>query len=351
MGEIDLKAPPPQDPLDPQILKKIDDLLSMVVGDEQTNRDLAREMIVTALKSVKSKIDRGDMKLMNRSMRELRYAFKVLGQYRDRRKVTVFGSARTTPDDPVYRECVTFARKLQRRGFMVVTGAGPGIMEAGNQGAGRENSIGINIRLPFEQEPNRIVAGSPRYVECRYFFTRKLLLAKEADAGAFFAGGFGTQDEAFELLTLIQTGKAEMIPVVMVDVHGGRYWRDWKAYVVKDMLKTEKISAEDMHLFKICQSADEACKEIFQFYRNYHSMRYVHKKLVLRVLRAPEPPELRSLEKEFKDIIVRGPITVSEALPEEREEEAVLRLPRVIFEFDRMHYGRLRQLINRLNEI
>lgn len=347
--EIDLKPHPPRDPMDPEILQRIDKLVHTVVGTGQENRDLAREMIVTSLKSVKSRLGRGDMKLLNRALRELRYAFKVLGQFQHRRKVTIFGSARARPSDPIYRQTLAFARQLRRRGYMIVTGAGPGIMQAGNQGAGQEHSIGINIQLPFEQRPNPFVDSSRQYLQCRYFFTRKLLLAKEADAAVFFPGGFGTQDEAFELLTLIQTGKAEMIPIIFVDVPRGRYWKDWLAYIRKHLLRGNKISPEDMHLFTLTNSARHACGTVLRFYRNYHSMRYIDKWLVLRIQRSPDPASLKRLTRAFSDIIVKGGLASTRAFPEEWDDEHTVHLPRIVFHFDRIHFGRLRQFIDRLN--
>ncbi len=341
-----------QNLFDPVVLGLIDRLIDDTLGSQALpeNRDLAREMIVTALKSIRSPIGRGDLKLLNQSMRELRYAFKVFSAYRGRRKVTMFGSARTRPSHPEYRQARTFARRLRENGIMVITGAGPGIMRAGNEGAGRDFSFGINIRLPFEQAPNEFVAGDPKHIQCRYFFTRKLLLAKEADAAAFFPGGFGTHDEAFELLTLIQTGKAALIPMVFVDAEGGTYWRDWMRYLKKHMITPGRVSDEDMSLFLVTDSVDEALNEILGFYKNYHSMRYVGSTLVIR-LKAPLPEaSLVPLGRAFKDVI-DGAIEQRGALPEEIGEPELASLPRLVMAFDRRHYGRLRQLIDAINKI
>ena len=343
---------PEQDLYNPRVLERIDRLIDDVLGSRALpdNRDLAREMIVTALKSIRTPIGRGDLKLLNQAMRELRYAFKVFSPYRGRRKVTLFGSARTKPSHPEYRQARAFAKRLKDNNWMVITGAGPGIMRAGNEGAGRENSFGINIRLPFEQEPNEFIAGDPKHIQCRYFFTRKTLLAKEADAAAFFPGGFGTHDEGFELLTLIQTGKAALIPLVFVDAPGGRYWKDWLDFVKRDLLKPGRVSEEDMHLVKVTDNFEEAVSEILGFYRFYHSMRYVGPKLVIRVLAPLAEAKLKRLNRDFKDVL-KGRIEQRAALPEESGEPDLAVLPRLVMEFDRKHYGRLRQLVNAVNEV
>ena len=301
---------------------------------------MVRQLIVTALKVEHSQLDRGDAKILSRAMRELRYGFRIFKDYRDKRKVTIFGSARTPKHDPEYKEALHFAKQMAKHGFMAITGAGPGIMQAGNEGAGKDNSFGINIRLPFEQAANEFIFKDPRFIDCRFFFTRKLMFLKEASAAAFFPGGFGTHDEAMETLTLVQTGKCDMIPLVFVDKAGGDYWKDWQKYVEKQLLKPGKISPDDIHLYKLTDSADEAVQEILRFYKNYHSMRFVKDLLVIRMLKSPSKSLLEKLNAEFKDICVKGAIASSPVYPEETDS---LELPRIAFQFNRMHYGRLRQ--------
>src|SRR5919197_632976 len=216
--------------------------------------ELVKQIKDTADKLLRDHANRGDVKLLSTALRELRYAFKVFAPVRHRRKVTVFGSARTPPDNPAYKQAVEFGKKIAHEGFMVVTGAASGIMEAGHIGAERENSIGVNILLPFEQEANAIIAGDVKLMHLKYFFTRKLLFVKESDAIALFPGGFGTQDEGFEVLTLVQTGKSHLFPIVMVDEPGGDYWRRWLAFVEEALVKRGLISPSDLALFKVTDS-------------------------------------------------------------------------------------------------
>jgi uncharacterized protein (TIGR00730 family) len=336
------------DAWDPRIQKQIDALIELAapaVRDED-NRDLVRQMIVTAMKVEHSQILRGDAKILSRAMRELRYGFRIFKDYRDRRKVTMFGSARTPKDSPEYRQALNFARHMAKNGFMIITGAGPGIMKAGNEGAGKNNSFGINIKLPFEQAANEFISKDPRFIDCRFFFTRKLMFIKETSAVAYFPGGFGTHDEAMETLTLVQTGKCDLIPLVFIDVPGGDYWRDWYKYMDKHLIRTGKISPEDKCLFRITDNVDEAAKSILQFYRNYHSMRFVKDVLVIRLLKSPTEAILRRLNLEFKDICIKGSIVSSPVYPEETDNRE---LPRISFLFNRTSYGRLRLLIDRLN--
>ena len=244
------------------------------VGAEQ----LVQQLKETADKLIRDQANRGDIKLLTTALKELRYAFKVFAPYRNQRKVTVFGSARLPSDHPAYHQAVLFSRKIVEAGFMVITGAASGIMEAGHVGAGRENSIGVNILLPFEQEANAIIAGDIKLMHLKYFFTRKLLFVKESDAIALFPGGFGTQDEGFEVLTLVQTGKSHLFPIVMVDEPGGDYWKRWQSYIEDVLLARRMISPADLTLYKVTDSVDEAVAEITGFYRVYHSMRYVKRR-------------------------------------------------------------------------
>ncbi|MBL8022698.1 MAG: LOG family protein [Elusimicrobia bacterium] len=336
---------------DPEITAQIDALVKRArVTDvpEEDISDLVREIVVTALKTQHSQLRRGEAKILSRAMRELRFGFRVFGPYRHRRKVTIFGSARTRPADVDYKQARAFARKMVQRGFMVITGAGPGIMQAGNQGAGAENSFGINIRLPYEQGTNVYVDRGERFIDCRFFFTRKLMFVKEANAVAIFPGGFGTHDEGMEVLTLVQTGKADPMPIVFIDTPGGSYWKDWEFYVRKHLLKKGKIAEEDFNLFRVTDSIGKAADEIAHFYHNYHSVRYVRDRMVIRLTRPIPQVNLDVLEKDFKDILLKGAHFVNQgALPEEAE---FLELPRLVFPFNRFNFGRLRLLINALNE-
>jgi uncharacterized protein (TIGR00730 family) len=290
----------------------------------------------------------GDLKIANAALGEMAEAFRVFRPYRHIRKITMFGSARTKPEDPVYILARELAASLAAAGWMVVTGAGPGIMAAGLEGAGREHAFGVNIRLPHEDEANPFIAQDPKLVEMRYFFTRKLMLIKESHAYAILPGGFGTQDEAFELLTLLQTGKAEPAPVVMVETPGGTYWHAWLRFVQEQAIGAGWISQEDTALFKVTNTMKEASAEILGFYRNYHSCRWVGDLLVLRVQTLPSKDELADLNTRFADIVARGSIRTASPFPPERNDHP--ELPRLAFRFDRFHYARLRMLIDAINE-
>lgn len=333
---------------DPKIQKMIEELVALArpKDAEEENQDLVRQLIVTALKTENAQLDRGDVKILARALRELRYGFRIFKDYRDRRKVTIFGSARTPKTDPDYKQTLLFASLMAKNAFMVITGAGPGIMEAGNEGAGKNNSFGINIRLPFEQAANEFIIKDPRFIDCRFFFTRKLMFLKETSAVAFFPGGFGTHDEAMETLTLVQTGKSDPMPMVFIDQPGGDYWKDWHKYVEKQLLGKRKISEEDLSLYKITDNAEAAVQEIVRFYSNYHSMRFVKDLLVIRVQKDPSAKLLAALNSEFKDICAKGSVTASKALPEETDH---LTLSRIVFQFNRLNFGRLRQMIDRIN--
>jgi uncharacterized protein (TIGR00730 family) len=308
-------------------------------------------MIQTALRLAEDHADRGDIKILNVALRELVQAFRLFAPYRGIRKVTMFGSARTTEDQPEYQQALAFAHAISRRGWMVITGAGDGIMKAGQGGAGRERSFGVNVRLPFEQPANEIIKNDSKLITFKYFFTRKLVFVKEADAIALFPGGFGTMDETFELLTLIQTGKSNPLPVVCVDSPGGDYWKAWDAYVRDVLVRRGLISPQDVSLYRVTDRVETAIAEITGFYRNYHSTRYVGEQLVMRLRQAPTEPQLARLNDEFRDILVDGPMTVGPALPEETNDHAITHLPRLVLHFNRKDIGRLRQLIDALNRL
>ncbi len=310
---------------------------------------LVQQIKETADKLLRDQTNRGDVKLLNTALKELRYAFKVLAPFRTRRKVSIFGSARIPATDPAFGQAVEFGRRIAEAGFLVITGAASGIMEAGHIGASRENSIGINILLPFEQSANAVIAGDAKLMHMRYFFTRKLLFLKESDAVALFPGGFGTQDEGFEVLTLVQTGKSHLFPIVMVDSPGGDYWKRWLDFVEGVLLKRGLISPQDLSLFKLTESVDEAVEEVLNFYRVYHSMRFVKNELVLRLTRRLSEPLLERIRTEFADIIKSGTFVQSGALPAEAGDTHLAELPRLHFHFDRHNLGRLRQLIDLIN--
>jgi hypothetical protein len=311
--------------------------------------DLIAQIKESADKLAHDQTSRGDLKILSRTLRELRYAFKVFAPFRTCRKVTIFGSARTLPEAPSYQQAVDFSRAIVAHGWLVVTGGGGGIMEAGHVGAGRANSMGLNILLPFEQAANPIITGDPKLVHMKYFFTRKLMFVKESDAMCMLPGGFGTLDEGLEVLTLLQTGKRDMVPVVFLDEPGGDYWQSFQKFVDEQLLARALISEEDLSLYKMTDSAEEAVREILDFFRVYHSMRWVHDRLVLRLHEPPDAERLERIQQDFRDILVGGPFVVGGPLPEERDEPALADLPRLIFPFNRRNYGRLRQLIDCLN--
>jgi uncharacterized protein (TIGR00730 family) len=312
------------------------------------------EIVGTAMKLLRDQTNRGDIKLINQSLKELRYALQVFAPYREVRKVSIFGSARTPTTHPDYIAAADFARKMVSRDWMVITGAGGGIMEAGHGGAGRQPSFGLAIRLPFEQKTNEFIEGDAKLVNFKYFFTRKLMFVRGSHAIAVFPGGFGTMDEGFEVLTLVQTGKAAPTPIVFVDHKGGDFWEMWQTFVHKQLLGRKLISEEDLALYKITDDIDEAAEEVSRFYHNYHSSRYVQDELVMRLHRAPSAEFLAKLEAKYGEI-ARGEagsrFRLSAALPAERDEVAVAHLPRLVMQFNRREHGKLRMLINDLNTL
>jgi uncharacterized protein (TIGR00730 family) len=312
--------------------------------------DLLDMMQRTIQRLEKDGTTRGDLKILNRSLRELRYAFKVFQPYRRRRKVTLFGSARTPPEHPAYQQAVEFGRAIAGHGWMVITGAGEGIMAAGHVGAGLEASMGLNILLPFEQSANDVIDGDPKLVTMKYFFTRKLMFVKECSAVVSLPGGFGTLDETAEVLTLLQTGKQTMLPVVLLDEPGGDYWQHFGEFIDSTLLADGMISQEDRALYRITDSVDTAVEETLKFYRVYHSMRYVGDTLVLRVCHKLTEQQLSQLNENFADILVSGTIEQVPALPEEANEPELAHFPRIKLRFDRKQLGRLRMLIDAIND-
>ena len=313
--------------------------------------EYVREMIIAALKAGQEDDESADLKLMNTTLKEMRFTSKVFGPYRNVRKVTVFGSARTRPGEPIYEMAKAFGRKLADAGYMVITGAGGGIMQAVNEGAGAEHSFGVNIRLPFEQKPNPIVENNPRLITYKYFFNRKVAFLKEADAVALFPGGFGTLDEAMETLTLVQTGKRNPLPLVLMDSPDCSYWAHLIKLLKEEFLARNYISPTDFALFEQFRSVDAAVEKIIHFYRRYHSMRYVNSKLVIRLMSPLSAEDISELAGEFHDILLpEGNIISSGALAEETDDKDVVHLPRLVVDFNRKDFGRLRSLIDAIND-
>ena len=335
-----------------EIDARIQALIELVVESDPSkasDADLVTEIVVTALKLLRDETDRGDIKMMNTAIKELRYSSLVFDAYKDRKKVAVYGSARTDPTDPNYLAATEFGRRMaDDHGWMVITGAGPGIMEAANRGAGTDASFGVNIRLPFENGANEYLSPG-KVINFKYFFTRKVQFVKESDAFALFPGGWGTMDEAFELLTLIQTGKSDIHPIVMVEADGTGYWEPWQ--VLCETLRDQgMISEADLNLYTVTSDIDAAIEEIDRFFRIYHSQRFVKDILVLRLNSKVSDAVVASLNEEFADIVRSGSIEKAEPTPAEIATDDHVDLPRLAFDFDRRSYGRLRALIDRLND-
>jgi uncharacterized protein (TIGR00730 family) len=333
--------------VDPVLKAKVQELIRSQGGG--FNEDLVEDTIVTALKLLKDVEHRGDVRVIQTAVRELRYAFKMFAPYVDKRKVTIFGSARTLPTKAEYLQAVEFARKISQAGYMVITGGGPGIMQAGHEGAGADLSFGANIRLPWEQSANPIMTKDKKLMTFKYFFTRKLTFIRHSDALVLFPGGFGTMDEGYEALTLMQTGKSQIMPLVLMEPPGGTYWKTWDKNVKEHLLRNQLISPDDLNLYQTTDNADQAVKWITRFYRNFHSTRWVKDHLVVRLKYTPSQTALDALNDDFADIITGEKIHVTQPLKEEVEDNDMLSVPRIAFGFDRRHYGRLRQLIDVLN--
>jgi len=331
--------------------KDIDTLISELArasGSSDTEY-LLHEILTTAIKLGQESRDRGDLKLVNNALKELRYSFKIFAPYRHVKKVIIFGSARSKKASAEYAMAEEFARRLTTRGYMIVTGGGPGVMEAGNKGAQAGKEFALNIRLPFEQKPNPYIYEKDKIINFKYFFTRKLIFVKETDVTALFPGGFGTNDEGFEMLTLIQTGKSRPRPIVMMEPKGSTYWATWKRFVNTELLKNGFIDKEDFNLFCIVKSVDEAIKYIEDFYKVYHSIRYVSGSTVLRLNKEISAKTLSLINRKFNDILTSGTIKLSPPTREEVQKEEFLDLPRLIMNFNMRNYGRLYEMIHIIN--
>ena len=340
---------PPYTTHHPSIDQQIESLLRSC-KDEQDRR-LLTEMMISVFRLGEDTASTGDLKILNATLKELRYAFKIFRPYRQVRKVAMFGSSRMAHDHPAYDVAKEFGRLMVRAGWSVITGAASGIMKAGHEGAGTEGSFGLNIRLPFEQEANPVIAKDHKLINCKYFFTRKLLFIKESHATALFPGGFGTLDEGMESLTLVQTGKSDPRPIVFVDAPGGRFWDPLLNFFEQELCRGGMISPHDRAIYRVVRSAEEAVRYILRFYAVYHSIRYVGERLVLR-LQCPLPDEaVRRLAREFRDLLRSGTIEQGAGLPDEADEPDLAHLPRLILNFNRKEYGRLTELIDRINEL
>lgn len=336
-------------PGDPELKRRIDELLDYRHGG--FNRECVADILENALRLLKDVEHSGDVRVIQTALRELRYAFKLFAPYAHVRKVTMFGSARTHPTRQEYQQGVEFGRKIAAAGFMVITGAGPGIMQAGHEGAGPEMSFGVNIRLPWEQSANPVILKDKKLVTFKYFFTRKLIFIRHSDAIALFPGGFGTLDEGYEALTLMQTGKSQLMPLVLIDRPGGTFWKTWDRHVREHLLRDQLISPDDLNLYQITDDVDQAVRIITRFYRNYHSSRFVKDLFVIRLKHDPSDSALAAMNEDFGDINTGPPIKRIKTTPEELADDDQVDLHRIAFEFNRKDYGRLRQLIDVLNSV
>jgi uncharacterized protein (TIGR00730 family) len=334
-------------PVDAELKRRIQELIEYKGGG--FNEDSVADIVESALKLLTDVKDSGDVRVIKTAIRELRYAFRLFAPYSDSRKVTIFGSARTQPTRTEYQQAVEFGKKIADAGFMVITGAGGGIMQAGHEGAGLDKSFGANIRLPWEQSANPVIREDKKLITFKYFFTRKLIFIRHSDAIALFPGGFGTMDEGYEALTLMQTGKSQLMPLVLIDRPGGTYWKTWDKHVREHLLRDQLISADDLNLYQITDDTNHAVKIITRFYRNFQSSRFVKDLFVIRLKYAPSESAIQAMNEDFADIMVGPGIKVIQPTPEEIEDNDHVDLPRIGFGFNRRDYGRLRQLIDVLN--
>jgi uncharacterized protein (TIGR00730 family) len=310
---------------------------------------LLREIITTAVKLSEESHDRADLKLVNNVLKELRYSFKIFSPYRKIKKVIIFGSARSKKNSAEYKMAEKFARKVTSKGYMVVTGGGPGVMEAGNKGAKPGKEFALNIRLPFEQKPNPYIDEKDKIINFKYFFTRKLIFVKETDATVLFPGGYGTNDEGFEMLTLVQTGKSRPRPIILMEPEGSTYWSAWLGFVKRKLVIPGFIDRNDIKLFCIAKNVDEAIQYIENFYKIYHSIRYVSGLTVLRLNKVISGPKLKLINRKFARILTFGRITLSSPTEKEAQEKEFLKLPRLTMHFNMRDYGSLYEMINVLN--
>jgi uncharacterized protein (TIGR00730 family) len=336
-------------PLDGDVTDAVRTLLSDAGVEDDV--DLVARILVTGVGMGVDDTDRLDLKIASAALSEMRSAFALFAPYRSSPKVTIFGSARTRQHDPRYRAAADVARALAARGWMVVTGAGPGIMQAAAEGAGPENSLGVSIRLPFEEKPNAVIAEADRVVAMKYFFTRKLMLVKESRGFVCVPGGFGTLDELFELLTLQQTGKAEPTPIVLLDEPGGTFWKGLERFAADHLIPSGVISPDDLDRVLVTDSTAAAEAEITGFWRNYDSLRWIGSRLVLRLCAEPTDAEVADLSDRFSHLLAGGRIERTSPLRRERQDQDRLALPRLLMDFDRHRVGDLHHLIRAVNAL
>ncbi len=329
--------------------QKIDELVALVVPQNSQNLPLYREMLVTVMRMAQADRSRWDAKILLQTMREMEHAFSRLDQFKRRRKVTVFGSARTPIEDPLYAQARELGATLARYDMMVITGAGGGIMAAAHEGAGLDNSLGLNITLPFEQHANPTVDGTDNLLSFHFFFVRKLFFIKEADALVLCPGGFGTLDEALEVLTLIQTGKSPLVPVVLLDQPGGSFWKDALQFMSRQLVDNRYILPNDMRLMRLVEAPEEAAQEIADFYRNFHSSRRFKERFVMRLNHALSDATLDHLNENFTDLCLSGQFEQQPCCEQELDEPELQSLPRLSFVFNGRDHGRLRQLMDHIN--
>jgi hypothetical protein len=330
-----------------ELVSQIDEWLRTQNGSG--NEDQFASILRTVVKLAEDNAGRGDLKILSRAMQELRHAFRIFAPYRQVRKVSIFGSTRVQESDPYYGLAKGVAKRLAEAGFMVITGAGPGVMQAGHEGAGRKMSFGVNIRLPSVQAANPFIRDDPKLMDFHFFFTRKLMFVKEADAVVIFPGGFGTHDELLESITLAQTGKSQLVPIVLMDLPDGTYWSRWREFLRENVMSRGYIVENEMTFFKIFTDADAAVNEISRYYRNYHSYRFVKQDLVIRLNHAPSPELIDRLNRDFADIATDGKVRETDRLPDELEDPDTLHLHRLLVHFNREDFARLRQMIDVIN--
>lgn len=339
----------PEGDLNVELLDDIDRLID--AAGIKRNRTLIRRIITSGLQLGQDETDRLNLKITSASLIEMRNAFRLFAPYHHIPKVTIFGSARTLPTSGAYQAAHDVAKALAEDGWMVVTGAGPGIMQAAAEGAGPDMSIGVSIRLPFEEKANEIIGQDPKHVAMKYFFTRKLMLVKESTGFICVAGGFGTLDEMFELLTLQQTGKAEPVPIVLLDEPGGTFWKGLQRFVMEDMMPAGVISPDDLDRLIITDSAEDAREAITHFWHNYDSLRWVGDTLVLRLKHTPSDAEIAELNEKFSFLLKEGDIHRAEPYAPERADDDKLELPRIALVLNQFKVGSLFQLINAVNDL
>jgi len=327
----------------------IEEIARRVAAEPPSNNRLIMEILTTAVKLGLESSDRGDLKLANNALKELRYSFKIFSPYRGVQKVVIFGSARSKKSSPEYKMAEKFTRRLTKKGYMIVTGGGAGVMEAGNKGALAGREFALNINLPFEQKANPHIDEKDKIINYKYFFTRKLIFVKETDATALFPGGFGTNDEGFEMLTLVQTGKSRPRPILLMEPEGSTYWTHWKRFMARQMAAAGYIDKKDLGLFHITGSVDEAVSYIEDFYKVYHSIRYVKDLTVLRLQKRLPVKAVDEMNRRFGDILTGGKITQSRATRKEKEQGEFPELPRLLMKFNMRDYARLYELIRFIN--